>query len=61
MKVVISANIKVGEKRVYEGEANSPLLEIMKETIPARYNAKTTLTLDVSDKPIDVQYDLESK
>ena len=60
MKILISSSIKVGEKQAYQGEANSPVMDIVKKTIPAKYNTKSQLTLEVGDKPLEgLQYDLQ--
>jgi hypothetical protein len=46
MKVSISAPKVVGQKKVYN-TPNSPVMPVTAEALPARYNEKTELTLDV--------------
>jgi hypothetical protein len=46
MKVSIRRPVTVGKKKVYDGP-DSPLKEILKEGLPARYNEKTELKVDV--------------
>jgi hypothetical protein len=53
-KVEIRVPKVVGEKKLYD-TANSPVKKVMAESLPARYNDATELTLDV--KPGDTQHD----
>ena len=47
---------------MYEEDPKSPVTDIMKEIIPEKYNVKSTLSLEVADKPLeDLKYDLKLK
>lgn len=60
MKVSISAPKVVGKKPIYN-TPNSPEMPITVEALPARYNEKTELRLDVKPGKIEKHYDLQSK
>jgi hypothetical protein len=61
-KVVISSTVKVGERAEYYGAEDSPIYEVTKEQIPAKYNTRSQLTLEVSDRPIEaILYDLKTR
>jgi hypothetical protein len=61
MKVAINANRIIGRKPVYEGDPKSPMMDIVEELIPPRYNVNTELTLDVKEGSQTVKYELKSK
>ena len=62
MTVFINSGQKIGEQRIYEDDPKSPMTDIMKEIIPEKYNVKTSLSLEVSDKPLEnIAYDLTLK
>jgi hypothetical protein len=57
-KVEIRVPKKVGEKKAYDAP-NSPMIDILAESLPAKYNDATELTLDV--KPGENQKDFQLK
>jgi len=59
MKVQINANQVIGKQPAYEGVPNSPMIDIVKELIPKRYNDQSELTLDVKPGPQAVKYELK--
>ncbi|MDB5334968.1 MAG: hypothetical protein JWN70_587 [Planctomycetaceae bacterium] len=59
--VQIRSPKKVGEKKAYANDPNSPVLEITEESIPAKYNAKSELKYTVEAKSDDADFALESK
>ncbi len=59
--VEIRSPKKVGEKKAYGNDANSPILEITEESIPAKYNAKSELKHTVEAKSKVADFALESK
>jgi hypothetical protein len=46
-RVLISAMQVVGQRQVYEGDPDSPVVDEVREMIPPQYNAASTLTVDV--------------
>jgi hypothetical protein len=61
MRVEINANKVVGKKKVYEASPQSPVVDIVVELIPARYNSASTEVLDVKPGQQQVTYSLKSK
>lgn len=61
LTVLVNSGKKIGEQRIYETDPNSPMTEIMKEMVPEKYNVKTTLSIEVSDKPVESAFDLKTK
>ena len=62
MRVQINANKVIGKRKAYEDSPNSPVVDIVQELIPARYNSASTEVLDVqSGGEQKVKYDLKSK
>ena len=59
--VQIRSPKKVGEKKAYAGDPNSPVIEITEESIPAKYNAKSELKQTVEAKSTVADFALESK
>jgi hypothetical protein len=60
MRVEIHANKVIGQRKAYD-TPDSPVVPIVEEAIPKRYNAESTLTIDVQRGSQDVPYDLTSK
>ena len=50
----------IGKKKIYP-TPNSPEMPITVEALPAQYNEKTKLQLDVKGSKIEKDYDLKSK
>jgi len=61
MKVELHGNKVVGQQPAYEGVKNSPMIDVVQEMLPAKYNSKSDLTLEVKKGNQDVKYDLKSK
>jgi len=61
MKVQINASKVIGKRPAYEGVPNSPMDDIVQETVPKRYNDQTELKEDVKAGPHSVKYELRSK
>ncbi len=61
LTVIVNSGKKIGEQRIYETDPNSPLTEIMKELVPEKYNVKSTLSVEVSDKAVEAAFDLKTK
>ncbi len=36
----------VGQRRAYESDADSPMVDIVEDVVPAQYNSKTELEFD---------------
>lgn len=58
-KVSISAPKVTGQRRVYE-TPNSPMIDVVQELLPAKYNAKTELTLSVNAASQEKNFPLTS-
>lgn len=58
--VQIRAPKKVGEKKAYANDPNSPVIEITEESIPAKYNVKSELKYTVEVKSEIADFALES-
>jgi hypothetical protein len=61
MKVAINANRVIGKKPVYEGDPKSPLMDVVEELIPPRYNVNTELETDVKEGEQTVKYELKGR
>jgi hypothetical protein len=63
MKVVITSSKVVGTRKKYEGEPDSPVVEMREEVVPAKYsnqkNSELTITLVPGDNKKD--WDLTKK
>jgi hypothetical protein len=59
MKVTISANEVVGKQKLYD-TPDSPVIDTVRQIIPARYNTKSELTADLVEGPNEVNFDLKS-
>jgi hypothetical protein len=59
-KVEIRVPKIVGQKKLYE-TPDSPIQQILAESLPARYNDKTELTLDVQPGNNQQDYELKTK
>jgi hypothetical protein len=58
-QVSISAPKVVGKRPAYQAP-NSPMIDIVEELLPARYNVKSELTLSVTGGRQDAPFDLKS-
>lgn len=61
MKVQINASQVIGKQAAYEGVPNSPMMDIVKEIIPKRYNDQTELREEIKPGAQSVKYELRSK
>ncbi len=61
MRVEFTAAKVVGTRKMYEGMAESPDVNIVKELIPAKYNVRSELTLDVKQGSQEASFQLESR
>jgi hypothetical protein len=61
MKVEINANRVIGKRRVYEDSPQSPVVDVVEELIPPRYNINSELTLEVKPGPQQAKFELKSK
>src|SRR5262245_46426761 len=59
-KVVLSAPKVVGQKKLYP-TADSPVMDVTEEKLPARYNTRTELELDVKPGVNPVAYELKAE
>jgi hypothetical protein len=59
-KVTIVAPKVVGTRKLYD-TPDSPTTEEIKESIPAKYNSKTTLTANIQGDASDQNFPLKSK
>ena len=60
MRVEISGRKVVGKRRVYD-TPNSPVVDEVGELLPARYNARSELTMTVEPGSQEKRFDLSSK
>jgi hypothetical protein len=60
-KVSITSSEVVGQRKAYETEPNSPMIDIVRERIPTKYNAQTELTYDVPSGSDEKNFELKSK
>jgi hypothetical protein len=60
MRVEITANKVVGQRKAYDAP-NSPVVDEVVELILSRYNSESELTLDVQPGTQTARFDLESK
>ena len=60
-KITINATKVVGQKAAYEGDPNSPKIDITEELIPDKYNTRTELTFEVKEGQNEHNIALESK
>jgi hypothetical protein len=62
MKVVIHSSKVVGQRKKYEGVADSPVFDNLAEVLPARYSDmnKTELTADIGPGNNKADFDLTS-
>jgi len=61
MRVEITAAKVVGTREMYEGMPDSPVVNIVEELIPAKYNVRSKLTLDVKQGSQEASFELESR
>ncbi len=59
-RVEFSAPKVVGKKKMYD-DAQAPQVDVVEERLPARYNDKSELTMDVQAGAQERQFDLTSK
>ncbi len=59
-KVEITASKVVGQRPAYEGDPNSPMIDITESIIPPRYNTQTELTREVQPGENTFDFDLTS-
>jgi hypothetical protein len=60
--VQITASKKVGEHKAYPDDPNSPMLDDVKDIIPAEYNTKSTLKADLTAGSNELKpFELKSK
>jgi hypothetical protein len=60
MRVEITANKVVGKRKAYDSP-ESPVVDVVEELIPQRYNVTSELSTDVKEGGQTVRYDLKSK
>lgn len=60
-RVEITSSRVIGQRKVYEGMADSPLEDIREEILPPAYNTKSTLTQDISLETTTVDFALTSQ
>lgn len=60
-RIEIRAPKVTGQKLAYEGDPNSPKIDIVTELIPARYNNQSELTFSVDAKSAKADFTLESQ
>jgi hypothetical protein len=60
-KVSITSPEVVGQRKAYETDPNSPMIDIVRERIPAKYNAQTELQYTVPSKADEKNFELQSK
>jgi len=60
-KVSISMPKITGQKPIYPGQANSPMMDITVEGLPVKYNDKTELTFEVKPGSNTQDWPLKSK
>jgi hypothetical protein len=59
MRVLITANKVIGQRRVYDSP-DSPVVPDVVELIPARYNSQSELTYHVKEGSQTTRFDLQS-
>jgi hypothetical protein len=59
MKVRVTSSVVVGKHKVYEGVADSPYAEDVRQIIPKEYNTETTLQVDLKAGPNEHNFDLK--
>lgn len=59
-KVEIRAPKVMGQRSAYEGDPNSPKVNIIAELVPHRYNAATVLELTIDSEEGEVNFPLET-
>ena len=59
-RVQISATKVIGQRVVYQGDPNSPVVDDVREIIPPQYNAATTLTFNATAGSQKQDFELKS-
>ena len=60
-RVQISATKVIGQRVVYAGDPNSPVVDNVQEIIPQQYNAATTLTFEATTGGAQQDFALKSR
>jgi len=60
-KVELRVPKKIGEKKLYGNDANSPTAPVFEESLPAKYNDKTDQTHDVKPGKATKDWDTKSR
>lgn len=60
-KVEIVGTKVVGQRRAYEGDQNSPLIDITEDIVPSRYNVQSDLVVEISAGESRETFALKSK
>ncbi len=60
-KVQISGFRKVGERHANKGAPDSPMVDILEQIVPDRYNAATTLTREIKPGQLEEDFLLDEK
>jgi len=61
MRVEFTAAKVVGTRKMYEGMAESPVVNIVEELIPAKYNVRSELLIDIQPGTNHEDFALSSK
>jgi len=61
MRVEFTAAKIVGTREMYEGAPDSPVVNVVEELLPAKYNVRSELMLDVKQGSQEASFSLESK
>lgn len=59
-KVEVRAPKVTGQRLAYEGDPNSPKVDIITELVPKRYNAETVLVMTVDSEEGEMNFPLET-
>ena len=60
-RVEITSSKVIGQRKVYEDMADSPMEDILEEVVPAWYNTKSNLTQDIALETATVDFALTSE
>ena len=60
-KVSINSPETIGQRAAYEQDPNSPMIDIVRDRIPARYNLQTELQFDAPAGSAEKNFELKSK
>ena len=59
-KILITSPEVVGQRKAYEADPNSPMIDITRERVPTRYNSQTELTYTVPSGSDKKNFELKS-